>query len=500
MNTPSDLPAVAEAASGRSVTFTELHRQSQQLGSALQALGLSEGDKVAFMLNNQIEFAVVLKAARESGFDHLPLNTHSKIDELTEIMGQLNPAAVIVDRKFAAAASALTNQLGPHVHRIMVGNLEVDGWHSFEALLGKQECRAPITPTQKGRLLLLSGGSTGTPKIVMKPHSKMRSPQSPSKKTSPLALASNDVVLLPAPLYHAMPVRWLASALGAGAQVILMEQRDGEEILRAIDVFKITVLPLTPTMMKRMLNVSEEQRKLYDVSGLRMVIHGGAPCPQNVKQSFMEWIGCVWELYGMSEGFGGTMLSPDGWLQKPGSVGKPVEGSRIVIRNDQGEELPAGEMGIVWFARPPGGQMAYVGREEETDACYNEHGEGTALDNGFVDEDGYLFLVGRSKNVLNVGGAKVFPTRIEAVLERSNAVADVCVVGIPHHDLGEVPAAVIELSQNTPACTGLKESLAELCRNSLGSLATPQRWTFVEKLPRTPTGKVQLSTIQALVN
>lgn len=499
MNAPSDSPAVTEAASGRSVTFTELNRQSQQLGSALQALGLREGDKVAFMLSNQIEFAVVLKAAREGGFDCLPLNTHSNDDELTEIIEQLNPAAVIVDSKFAAAAAALTNQLSPHVHRIMVGNLEVDGWHSFEALLGTQECQAPTTPAQKGRLLLLSGGSTGTPKIIVKPHSKLRGPGSSPKKTSPLTPVSGDVVLLPAPLYHAMPVRWLASALGARAHVVLMEQRSGEGILEAVSAFRVTVLPLTPTMMKRMLDVPEEQRKLHDMSSLRMVIHGGAPCPQNMKQSFMEWIRCVWELYGMSEGFGGTMLSPDGWRQKPGSVGKPIEGSRIVIRNDDGDELPVGEVGIVWFAHPPGGQMAYLGRKEETDACYNEHGEGTALDNGFVDEDGYLFLVGRSKNVLNVGGAKVFPTRIEAVLERSSAVADVCVVGIPHDDLGEVPAAVIELSQNTPACTALEESLAALCRNSLGGLATPRRWTFVEKIPRTPTGKIQLSTIQALV-
>lgn len=200
----------------------------------------------------------------------------------------------------------------------------------------------------------------------------------------------------------------------------------------------------------------------------------------------------------MTEGFGMCIIGPDEWLAHPGSVGKAIAGCRVVIRDHDGNEVPTGTVGRIWFARTDGARMSYLGQSEETTACYNEHGEGTAFDCGYIDEEGYLFIVGRDKNMIISGGVNIYPGEIETTLLQHAAVADVCVVGQPDDDLGEAPVAVVQAYGH--ACEDLAAELAAHCRQSIGRLRMPRQIVFTTQLPREATGKISLGRVRALVN
>lgn len=494
-------PAITMLPGGQSLTFNELNDRCGRLVAALQALGLKEGDRIAFLLANQLEYPVVVLSAQNGGFDHLPLNTHSNDEELSQIISQLKPAAIIASDVFTDKAAALSKQLDSSVVRIMTGRA-LAGWLRFEDLLKAHEPAALETNDYVGGLLLLSGGSTGIPKIVVRPNANKRGTPRNTGAFAVLPLGSDDTVLIPgSPLYHTMPMGWMVSALDAGAHTIIMERfGNGENVLEAIDRFKVTLLPLVPTMMKRLLDLPKECRERYSVASLKAVMHGTMPTAPDVKRRFLQWIPCTWEGYGMTEGFGMCVISPDDWYRTIASVGKPVNGTRVTIRDSEGNKLPIGKVGTVWFARADDARMSYLGQPEETAACYNELGEGTAFDEGYVDSDGNLFLVGRSKNMMIVGGTNVFPARIENTLTVHDAVSDACVVGVEDNEWGQVPVAVVELTPPHTDCAELRATIIQHCRNSLGSLPTPRRLVVVEQIPRTPTGKVRLSDIHALVN
>jgi long-chain acyl-CoA synthetase len=303
-------------------------------------------------------------------------------------------------------------------------------------------------------------------------------------------VGGESVSLCTGPLYHSAPFAYnLVGPLHRGVTMVLMDKWDPEETLRLIATHRVSHTHLVATMFHRLLALGPERRASYDISSLRYVLHGAAPTPVHVKRAILEWFGpIVYEYYAGTEG-GGCAITPEEWLKKPGSVGKPTMGRTLEILDDDGRVLPQGQVGRVFFSVPEAGGFEYFGDPEKTQAAY--HGNRFTLgDRGYVDEDGYLFLTGRTSEVIISGGVNIYPAEIDAALLMHPAVADVAAIGVPNEEFGEEVKAVVLLAEGREASPALEQELIAFCRENLAHFKCPRSVDFVQELPRNDAGKV----------
>jgi len=246
---------------------------------------------------------------------------------------------------------------------------------------------------------------------------------------------------------------------------------------------------MVPTMMNRLLQLDESIRQKADLSSLRFVIHGAAPCSVETKQGILDWFGPVlWEMFAGTEG-PGTIVSPQEWLAKPGTVGKPAP-DQVRVLDESGEQLPDGEPGQIYILNPPDSAFEYYKDDSKTEKALKD-GYFTAGDIGFIDEDGYLFLTGRSAEVIISGGVNIYPQEIDDVLAQHPAVGDVACVGVPNAEWGEEIRAVVELRPEFEAGEALAAELLAFCQPHLARQKRPRKVDFIAELPRSAAGKVQ---------
>jgi long-chain acyl-CoA synthetase len=242
---------------------------------------------------------------------------------------------------------------------------------------------------------------------------------------------------------------------------------------------------MVPTMFHRLLALDAGDRDGHDLSSLRLVVHGAAPCPVAVKQAIIEWLGpIVVEYYASTEG-AGTLVDATTWLQKPGTVGR-VHAEQVRIGDDDARPLPAGEVGTIWLKSLPGEEFEYFGDPDKT--ARSQRGAWYTLgDLGYLDEDGYLFLAGRSAEVIISGGVNIYPAEIDAVLLEHPAVRDAATIGVPDEEWGETVLAVVEpVAPDAVAA----EELVAFARERLAGFKCPRAVEFVDALPRLENGKV----------
>jgi acyl-CoA synthetase (AMP-forming)/AMP-acid ligase II len=250
----------------------------------------------------------------------------------------------------------------------------------------------------------------------------------------------------------------------------------------------VTFSHIVPTMFVRWLKLPPETRARYDVSSLRHVLHGAAPCPPDVKRRMIEWWGPILdEYYAGTEGVGATSISSSEWLTHPGSVGRASRGT-IHIADEEGHEVPPGVEGMVWFESAQ--RAVYRGDPEQTDAITHTAGWQTLGDVGYVDDDGYLFLTDRWTHKIVTGGANVFPREVEDVLLAHPRVLDVAVIGVPDDDMGEAVRAVVQPVTWDDAGTDLAAELVAWCRDRLAHYKCPRAVDFERELPRGDNGKL----------
>ena len=339
--------------------------------------------------------------------------------------------------------------------------------------------------------MLYTSGTTGRPKGVHR------------EGAAPSALAavnfcgydedyetSVDAHLLTGPLYHAAPLAFsVAVPYAYGVPLVLMEHWDPIEMLRLIERHGVTHTHMVPTMFHRLLALTTEDRERYDLSSLRFVIHGAAPCPVPVKQRMIEWLGpVIVEYYAATEGLG-TLIDSETWLKHPGSVGRPMVPGLVKVGDDDGKELPAGEVGLVFLQAPATTRFDYFHDTEKTAGAFR--GDYFTLgDMGYVDEEGYLFLTDRTANLIISGGVNVYPAEVDAVLLEHPSVGDVATIGVPDEEWGEVVKAVVQPVAGVEGSDELAAELIEFCRDRLAHYKCPRSVDFVEELPREDTGKI----------
>jgi long-chain acyl-CoA synthetase len=297
-----------------------------------------------------------------------------------------------------------------------------------------------------------------------------------------------DVALCPGPLYHGANLGpGLKLPLSCGVGVALMDGFSAEGALALIARRRVTHAHMVPTMIQRMLALDAETRRSYDLSSLRFVLHGGAPFPVEAKLAALDWLGPVlYEYYGAVEGFG-AFITPEEYRKKPGAVGQ-VEEPFVEVRDEAGRRLPPGEVGGIYILTNPGNRFVYHKDAAKTAGAFR--GDYFSVgDLGYVDEDGYLFLVDRAADVVISGGVNIYPAEVDAALLSHPAVADAAAFGVPDPEWGESLHAAVELKPGLAPSPERAAELIRFCQGRLARYKCPRRIYFEERLPREETGK-----------
>jgi len=482
-----------EDASG-SHSFAELNARANQLVRALREQGLEEGDAVALLCSNRVEFVEVHAAVLRSGFRLTPINWHLTAREVGYIVDDCEAKAFIADARFAEIAHEAAKLAPRAVNRLAIDG-PIPGFQDYREALDPQSADDLSDPVA-GNSMLYTSGTTGRPKGVFRKGATRSSLTGPMTATAAFR-PGTDRSLITGPLYHAAPLAInMAAPLAAGIGSILMDSWEAEETLRLIESRRITHSHLVPTMFHRMLKLPEETRRRYDLSSLRWIIHGAAPCPEHVKAEMIRWWGPIfYEYYAATEG-GGFWIDSEEWLRKPGSVGR-VDRDRfdVSVLDETGEAVARGEIGTVYFKAPATGRFEYFKAPEKTASAYRGDFY-TMGDLGRIDEYEYLFLTGRTAELILSGGVNVYPAEVDAVLLQHPAVADAATIGVPNEEWGEEVKAVVQIAEGTAPSEALAAELLAYCREHLAHYKCPRSIDFEADLPRLDSGKIQRGKVR----
>lgn len=477
-------------------TWREFNARANQLAHLLRKRGLEPGDGVALLSHNGPEFAEVWAATQRAGLRLTAVNWHQSPELIAYVIDNSDAKALIASSRFVSGATNAASKASDKLSLKLAFAGAIPGFADYETALAA-ESSENIENAEPGSTMLYTSGTTGRPKGVYRRTrpviSQLTGVCNETAKWNP----ATDLSLITGPLYHAAPLGInFAIPINAGVGVVLMDKWDAEETLRLIEHHKITHTHVVPTMMHRMLQLPEPIRKKYDVSSMRWIIHGAAPCPAHVKQQMMEWFGpTIYEYYSSTEG-GGVFVGPHEWLKKPGTVGKAVPGVEIKLLDIEGNEVPQGTEGLIYVKAPATGRFEYYKEPTKTDSSYR--GDWFTLgDMGRFDADGDLFLTGRTAELIISGGVNIYPVEIDEILIRHPDIADAAVVGVPNEDWGEEIKAVVELKPGVPRTQETVQSILDFAKDKLPGFQRPRTVDFVDTLPRNAAGKVLRAQVRA---
>jgi long-chain acyl-CoA synthetase len=481
-----DLTAVVDP-DGREVTYAELAAAADRYGRGFQAMGLSPGDSVVLLLPNGIDLVSVYFGAFQTGLYVVMANWHLVGAEVAYLIEDSGAKAFVAHERFAGTAEDALSRTG-------VAGFAVGDVPGFEPLstLGAGETGRPDVRTA-GSPMLYTSGTTGRPKGVRRPLTGADPdvvPPAASWFFGIFGLGPFDghVHVCGSPMYHTAVLNFVANSVQLGHTAVLMDRWRPEEMLRLIEKYRVTHSHMVPTQFHRLLELPEEVRSRYDVSSLRCMIHGAAPCPQEVKRRMLDWWGpVVTEYYAATEG-GGTAISAEEWLKKPGSVGRAWPGSVVTVLDEAGEPVPAGTPGLVYMRM---GESTFEYHKDEDKTRAARVGNLFTLgDIGYLDEDGYLFLCDRKADLIISGGVNIYPAEIENELAVHPKVADVAVFGVPNDDWGEEIKAVVQPAAGVSPGPELTEELLAFAAGRLAKFKLPRTIDYADELPRDPNGKL----------
>ena len=482
-----DRPAIIMSGSGEVTTYRTLDERSNRLAHALREAGLHTGDHLAVMMENGSALLEVTWAAQRAGLYYTAVNSHLRHGEVQHILDDCGAEAFFVSARLGDVAKEL--DLDRIRLRVTVGG-EVPGFEPYDQVLARG-APTPIDDEAEGREMLYSSGTTGVPKGVRKTLSA-GPPGDPESAAVLIAMfigargiGADAIYLSPAPLYHSAPLVYCMATHRLGGTCVVMESFDAAQCLGAIERYRVTHAQFVPTMFTRMLRLPEEERQAHDLSSLQWVVHAAAPCPIPVKREMLEWWGpIIHEYYAGTEDIGSSQITPEEWLAHPGSVGRPLGEVHIVGPGD--EEVPVGQTGTVYFAG--GREFDYHNDPEKTAKMRNAKGWRTLGDVGHVDEDGYLYLTDRASDMVVSGGVNIYPREAELALAAHPRVIDVAVFGVPDDEMGESLLAVVQADD--PAHPPAADELLAWCRDRLAAYKCPRAVTFLDAMPRDPSGKL----------
>jgi acyl-CoA synthetase (AMP-forming)/AMP-acid ligase II len=486
--------AVVMARTGERLSYGALAERTNRLAQLFRKHGIRRGGHVAVLLPNHLRYPEIVWAAHLTGVHLTPVGTRLTPAEAAYIINNCGAQLLISSADRPDAAAELHRILAPNVATRLMVDRQLDGWESYEAAVSTM-APDPVADPSRGRFMFYSSGTTGRPKGILRPleTGSIDDPQPGfAEWLASLGLREGaEVFLVPGPLYHSAATNHMVLLQRIGATVVLMEKFDAAEVLRIIARHKVTFGQFVPTHFVRLLRLPDAVRAAADVSSLRLVIHAAAPCPIAVKRQMLDWWGpIINEYYASTEGAGMTWITPAEWLTHPGSVGRARFGVPHILDAD-GNELPPGEPGDIWFSNiPPFEYHNDPPNAGNSTASRNERGYVSVGDVGYLDAEGYLYLTGRRAHTIISGGISVDPQEVENTLTRHPGVADAAVFGIPDAEFGDAVHALVEPADPSAAGPQLAAELIAFCRTSLALYKSPRSIDFTPELPRTEAGKL----------
>ncbi len=480
-------------------------QRGARAASGLRELGIGPGKAVGLLLRNDATFIEAWLAAASLGAHPVPLNWHSRVEELSYILDDCGAGVVVAHsdlltrfREAVEGRTVIVARTSPefaeasHLSQaeiaIAPGATEWSSWLAdFEPLAA--------APTSGSASLMYTGGSTGYPKGVLRePRSSEQMAIYGYVERSVYGMVSGARTVVLAPLYHSAPLYHATAAFLRDGLLVIQPRFDPLGLLELIERHRITHLLMVPTMFTRLLRLPDEMKSRYDLSSLVHVAHGAAPCSPEIKRRMIEWWGpIIVEYYGCTESGVVTSADTAEWLEHPGTVGRAVPGAVVTVQNDEGAVLAPFEVGEVFVRNRGSARASYLNLEQQT----REIERGSLItcgDVGYVDPDGFLFLLDRKKDMVISGGVNIFPAEIESLLITMPGVVDCAVVGIPDDDYGEVLAAAVVLDGDA---AGGEERVRAWLADRLGRLKLPRVVVVLSELPRDPTGKLRKKDIRA---
>jgi long-chain acyl-CoA synthetase len=480
-------------------THAEVADRASRIAGGLQRLGVTQGDCVCILMRNDIAFIETAYAVALLGAYAVPANWHFKPEEIAYVL-QDSAARVLIGHAdmlhqlrdaVPAGITVLSAPTPPEIlasYRIdpdhlaaPVGATDLETW-----LVRQQPYDGPTLPAPMN--MIYTSGTTGHPKGVRR-FAPTPEQAASSERMRAMIYGTRPGVraLLPGPLYHSAPNSFGLRSGRLGGALVLMPRFDPEEFLRIVEEENIDTIFMVPTMFIRLMKLPDAVRRKYDVSSLRHVIHAADPCPAEVKRAMIDWWGpVIHEFYGSTESGAVTFANSEDALKKPGTVGRISPGAELRFVGDDGRILPQGEVGEIYSRIPGNPDFTYHNKPDKR-AEIERDGFITSGDVGYIDEDGYVFICDRKRDMVISGGVNIYPAEIEAALHAVPGVQDCAVFGIPDEEFGEALMAMVEPQPGvTLDIAGLRARL----KTSLADYKVPKYIEVQSSLPREDSGKI----------
>ena len=499
--TQPDKPAVIDDrpdGTVRTLTFAELNQQANRLANVLLAIGARPGDtKVVWCGQNSPGLVVMVNAARKLGVTAVPLNYRLSDEEAAYVTDHCDATIVYVDAEFAPMFERIRDQI-PKVEHVLVFDGDVPaGFSDVDEMMRQASADEPSIPetTEAGATMIYTSGTTGKPKGAFRRGAG--SPEQVGALLAHIGYQPDDVYMPTGPLYHSGPGGFMGIAQALGQTVVLQRKFQAEDWLRLVDTYDVTSTFSAPTPIRMICNLPPETKAKYDVSSMRRMIANAAPWSFALKQMYLEYFPAdsLFEVYGSTELGVNCVLRPEDQLRKPGSCGKPAPMVEIKLFDDDGNEVTGtgpehtGEL----FVKSPSVFADYY-KQHDKYLADQKHGYQTVGDIAYFDDEGYVYICDRKKDMIISGGMNVYPAEIEAALEHHPDVLEVAVFGIPSEEWGETVHAVVVCREGA---TMTDQQVMEFAREHLAGYKLPRSVTFTDELPKTGSGKVLKRELRA---
>ncbi|MFC1977313.1 class I adenylate-forming enzyme family protein [Chloroflexota bacterium] len=483
---------------GKRHTFSQLSDRVNRLSNALSNLGIQKGDRVAMLQVNANQCVEVYFAVAKLGGIYVPLNFRARGNELTYMLNSSEANTLLVGERYTDLVNSIKPELAT-VKNIVSIDSRQGGMPYYEDMIASSDAEEIFTEIDDNdtTILMYTAGTTGFPKGVMLSHNSFTIYV--LENVSPADPESEEKNILTVPLYHVAGIQAMMAAIYGGRTLVMERQFDPKEWMELVETEKVGRAMIVPTMLKQLLDHPDFGK--HDLSSMKVITYGAAPMPLEVIKRAVDIFPGVnfINAFGQTETAStittlgpedhvitGTEEEKEKKLKRLSSIGRPMADIEMRIIDEEGNELPQGDVGEI-VARGPRVMAGYWKDQEKTDKTIDKEGWVHTGDVGYVDEAGYYFLSGRATDMIIRAGENISPEEVEAVLQSHAKIDDVAIIGVPDENWGEVPLAVVVLKQGE---TATPEELMEYCRANLASFKRPRSVVFTDELPRNPMGKI----------
>ncbi len=479
-------------------TFSQLSERVNRLANGLLKLGVSKGDRVSFLQVNCNQCVENYFAVAKTGAIYMPLNFRAKEKELGYMLNTAEAETLIAGERYIPLIKSIRPELKTLKNFISIENKHDDMLYYEDIISSSPDDEVVVDIGEDDTTMLMyTAGTTGFPKGVMLSHNSFSAYV--LENVTPADPTSDESNILTVPLYHVAGIQAMMAAIYGGRTLVMERQFEPEEWMTLVEKEKVNRAMMVPTMLKQLLD--HPDFKKHDLSSLRVITYGAAPMPLPViRKALEEFPGVSFiNAFGQTETAStitalgpedhvltGTEEEKEKKLKRLASIGKPMADVEMKVVDEEGNTLPQGEVGEI-LARGPRVMSGYWKDEEKTAKTIDKDGWVHTGDVGYVDEDGYYFLSGRSSDMIIRAGENISPEELENVIRDHPKVGDVAVIGVPDETWGEEPRAVVIPKKGEKPT---EEEIMEYCRQNLASFKRPRSVVFVDELPRNPMGKL----------